>query len=282
MKLAVLIPVHTHPYVAKLTIGSLIRTHGEAHDLNIHVGVHTNYVHYCKDLSLFDDLRGIAQVHPVDEIDWGYYDKIWYRYSVMHAANLVNLWKAAQYYTFDYALVLDHDVHIKVDFTQLAMGHFPGADIICAPWEKGLELGYFETAHDGAFMSLPKVSGWHMLFSRRMFDWVNGRLDLIYPTVLEGEEEARARRFYPNDPKIPIFADTLSRVLHHCRFEEPIPIGMFKATEFAQWIQHFSATSFNFGEWQLEGDYQKHLDNIQRIYEEEFPNGLPTLKERGK
>jgi len=76
-KLAVFVAVHTYPEVAKLTIGSFLRAH-QAYEIDLHLGCHSNYSDYCKDLGLFKDLRGLAQIHLVDEIDWlGAYNACW-------------------------------------------------------------------------------------------------------------------------------------------------------------------------------------------------------------
>jgi hypothetical protein len=168
-KLAVFIAVHTYPEVAKLTIGSFLRAHQE-YEIELHLGCHSNYSDYCKDLSLFR-LGKLAQIHLVDEIDWiGSYNACWYRYSVMHAKNLENLFKQAKYSDFDQAVILDHDLLIKKDFITPLNERFPGADLIGCLFEDRATLKPYQTAHSEDVHAAPKISVWHSLLSRRFYD----------------------------------------------------------------------------------------------------------------
>ena len=93
MKICVVIAAHSPSVYTKLTIATLLRTVGKNHDLNIHVGVHSNLSDYTNDLSIFEELKGIAQIHLVDEIDWNLHNRNNYRYSLMHAKNIENILK---------------------------------------------------------------------------------------------------------------------------------------------------------------------------------------------
>ena len=50
MKICVVIAAHSPSVYTKLTIATLLRTVGKNHDLNIHVGVHSNLSDYTNDL----------------------------------------------------------------------------------------------------------------------------------------------------------------------------------------------------------------------------------------
>ena len=59
MNICVIISSHSPSIYTKLTISTLLRAVQNNHNLNIHIGVHSNYSDYTSDLSLFKDLKGI-------------------------------------------------------------------------------------------------------------------------------------------------------------------------------------------------------------------------------
>ena len=58
MNICVIISSHSPSIYTKLTISTLLRAVQNNHNLNIHIGVHSNYSDYTSDLSLFKDLKG--------------------------------------------------------------------------------------------------------------------------------------------------------------------------------------------------------------------------------
>lgn len=277
MKLCVLVPVHTSMPVACLSIGSFLRQH-EKYDVEVHVGVHSNYSHYTTDLRLFDELRGVAQVHTVDEIDWlGEYNRCFYRYSVMHAKNLENLVKQSAKSDFDYAVILDHDIHVKADFVSKCIERFGGTDLIGNVPDDKDAIWPFTTALGEKVNCLPKISGWHMMISKRFFDVLVSNTALLYPALYRGAERDLFTKGQANLEDLPLFADTLSRVYWTCKNQEPFKVGILKSEEFAGWVRHFFASSFNYGQ-RVAGNYSAHVAEIEKIYQAEFPNGLRSFR----
>lgn len=276
MRLAVVIPAHSHAAVVKLTVGSLIRTHSKRYDLDIHVGVHSNYHHYTQDLRLFEDLRGVAQVHMVDEIDWlGEYNSCWYRYSVMHAKNLMNLLKCVRYCPFDRLLVLDHDVFIKEDFVSKCLERHPETDFVGSLFGGGFTE--FATSGTGLKMyAMQKISGWHLLMSRRVFDKAVDDPGTVFPRVIEGDAARPYREAYGGTKDIPVFFDVMTELVHRARRLWGMSFGEIDPDLFASWAEHFHGTSFNYGRWAFPADYERKIAEIREIYDREFPGGLPA------
>jgi hypothetical protein len=279
MKIAVIIPTHCLPPVIKLTVGSLLKAH-PTHDLNIHLGVHTNYDHYSKDLSLFEDLRKVAHIHLVDEIDWVVYNAIVYRYSQMHATNIHNLLKQIKHYEFDHVLLLDNDVHVKADFITELTTRFPKADLIGSFFDGRDEIIPFNLSGTGEKQyMLPKIAVWHVLFSRRLYDRIMENPSIIYPREMRDDVAGTGRNAYLNIHKatenLPLFVDTFADVLHHCRHVwKDMQVATVPYTEFDQWAHHFFTSSFNYGWWAIKDKHGTHVSEIVEIYNREFPKGL--------
>ena len=278
-KIAVIIPAHTHSSVVKLTIGSLLRTVGKNHDLNIHVGLHSNYSDYTKDLTIFDDLRGIAQIHLVDEIDWiGKYNTCIFRYSIMHAKNLMNLMQHIKHYSFDYLLILDHDLMINSDFVSKHLNMFPDSDMIGSLFEDNDNLREVITVMDNERqLHIPKASVWHLLLSKHMFDTIMKMpSDLIYPKEARTDDDKRQYRAIYNIDHRPIYVDTFADVLFRARYRWLFPVSIVPTADID--IKHFYLTSFNYGERTTPEKYKDNINNITAIYNSEFPNGLAEYR----
>lgn len=279
MKIAVIIPTHCLPPVIKLTVGSLLKAH-PAHDLNIHLGVHANYAHYCGDLSLFEDLRKLTHIHLVDEIDWMAYNDCVFRYSLMHAINVSNLLKQIKYYDFDYVLLLDNDVHVKADFITELTNRFQKADLIGAFFDGREGIIPFNLSGTGERQyMLPKIAVWHVLFSRRLYERIMKDPQIIFPREMRDSEDGKGRRLYLSKYEmaedLPLFVDTFADVLHHCRHVwDDMGLATVSYKEFEQWARHFFTSSFNYGWWAIKDKHGTHVSEIVEIYNREFPKGL--------
>lgn len=260
-----------------LTVGTLLRTH-TAHDLNIHVGIHSNYAHYTNDLSLFEGLRGLAQIHLVDEIDWMEYNACVYRYSLMHAKNITNLLKQVQYYDFDYLLLLDNDVYVKVDFVTTLLSRFPKADLIGAYFEDSPNARKFTKADGQQEWAMPKMTVWHLLISNRLYRQILKQPNLVYPKELFDDSRKSYLSIYDLKEDLPVFIDTMSDALHFCRFvDKSFNVGAVTIPEFEELAHHYYHSSFNYGSWSHTG-HGAHVKAIIDTYHKEFPNGLKVGK----
>lgn len=273
-KLAVFVAVHTYPEVAKLTIGSFLRAH-PGYEIEVHVGCHSNYGHYCQDLSLFNDLRGLAQIHLVDEIDWlGAYNACWYRYSVMHAKNLENLLKQAQYSSFDQAVILDHDLCIKENFVTAFNETFPDADLIGSMFEDRAGLKPYDTAHQEKVYSSPKISVWHTMVSRKLYEQILKNPGMIYPKIVPKTDRKYLDVYKPDEDR-PVFVDTFADVYHLVvHGKAGFKAGIVGSTAFQEYVDHFYNSSFNYGYWTRGQSYPNHVKDIVNRYHAEFPKGL--------
>lgn len=279
-KLAVLSCVHTYPEVAELSLGSFLREHAE-YEVELHVGCHSNYSDYCGDLRLFKDLKGLASIHLVDEIDWlGAYNACWYRYSVMHAKNLENLFKQIRYSDFDYVVTLDHDLFVKHDFVTPLLELFPKADLMGALFEDTKDLRPYETAHAEKVYRAPKFSVWHGLISRRLYEKILNSAKIIYPRLLSGKAlEPYLEAYRPKEER-PIFVDTFAEVYQEVvHGRDGFSAGLVATQWFQNDVQHFYNSSFNYGSWTRGASYPEHIRAITDIWKREFPDGPRALKD---
>lgn len=262
----------------ELTIGSFLKQHPE-HEIDIHVGVHLNFCHYTHDYRMFEDLRGIAQIHMVPEIDWAQHGDSMYRYSTMHAKSLENLIHHAAYYQFDRLVILDHDLHIKGPFVSECLKRYPDADIVGAAFEDASELREFLTGYGQMLYALPKISIWHVVLTRRAFDKIMEDPRVVYPRILEGDDRVQYGSPYKADKDFPIFVDTFADVFHRCRYHWGLSHGLVESAQFDQWVKHYSGSSFNYGSRLLgieryTGRMQESLD----LFQKEFPEGLAPFR----
>lgn len=277
-KLAVVIPFHTYPEVLQLTLGTLFRKVAPNYDLNVHLGIHSNFHHYYhQDMSFFDDLRKVAQIHTVDEIDWlGEYNAHWFRYSVMHSKNLHNIFKAIRFYTWDYLLILDNDLFIKEDFVTKCLERYPDADLIGSYLSDRSGLNKVARELDGRpIYVLPKLSGWHVLLSRKAYDAMMSDPESIPPRFTELPAASDYLAANNAQENLAVFADVMGDFLFKVLHRWKMKFGEIKSYEFAEWVTHYSESSFNFGERSLNYDrYQTKIKGLRDIYHAEFPNGI--------
>jgi hypothetical protein len=276
-KIAVLIPFHTYPEVLFLTLGTLLRKVAPNYELSIHVGIHSNYNHYYHGpLGFFDRLRKIAQIHTVDEIDWlGEYNDHWFRYSVMHAKHLVNLFKNVYFSEFDYLLILDNDLLVKHDFVTECLKRYPEADLFGSYFADRNDLNEITREKDGLpIYVLPKLSGWHVMLSRKLFLTMATDYGCVYPSFMEGDVAKPYLDTYKPPKTLPIFSDVMGLFFHMALHRWKVPFGSVPTADFANWVHHFSESSFNFGERSLKNDYRPKIREIAAQYAAEFPKGL--------
>lgn len=278
MKVFVVVAAHAPWHVVELTIGSFLRMH-QAHEIDIHVGVHLNFCHYTQDYKMFEDLRGIAQIHMVPEIDWTAHGDSFFRYSTMHARNLENLLHHVAYYKFDRLVILDHDLFIKRPFFNECMLRYPEADLIGAPFSEGAELREFKTDSGEWFYALPKISVWHAILTRRTFDKIMEDPRVIYPRMLSNEEKPEYFKTYGAKKDLPVFVDTFADVFHKVRHSWGLKHELVAASEFDGWVQHYSGSSFNYGFRLLGGPrYTARMDQSSELFKKEFPEGLEPYR----
>lgn len=276
-KIAVLIPFHTYPEVLFLTLGTLLRKVAPSYDLSIHIGIHSNYNHYYQGpLGFFDRLRKIAQIHTVDEIDWlGTYNDHWFRYSVMHAKHLVNLFKNVYFSEFDYLLILDNDLLIKHDFVTECLKRYPEADLFGSYFADRNDLNEITREKDGLpIYVLPKLSGWHVMLSRKLFLMMAADYGCVYPSFMEGDAAKPYLDIHKPPKVLPIFSDVMGLFFHRAIHHWKTNFCSIQTADFATWVHHFSESSFNFGERSLKNDYRPKIREIAAQYAAEFPNGL--------
>lgn len=298
MKLLVLIPTHCQPDILRLTLFSLVKHLSVAHDLNIHLGVHSNYRHYSSDFTLFNDPRIrklVSGIHLVDEIDWQAEGNNIYRYSIMHARNIANLFLQTRYYDYDYVLLIDNDVFVKADFVTEAMKMASQAcfgterdskvDLIGTYFEDASTPRNFTNFRDGeTILALPKVSVWHLLISRKLAEEIINRPDRIFPKEVRDPMEIGARfvEVYGEIPRdVPIFLDTFVNLVEDLKRSSKWKTMMVPCAVFSGWAHHFFCSSFNYGEWALGAEKQARVDEIVSIFQREFGDcGLDKIEPR--
>lgn len=280
MKILVLIPSHSDPVYTKLTIASLLRNHPD-YEFNIHIGMHSNYKDYTSDFSLFEETKGLAQIHLVDEIDWNLHYNDHYRYSKMHCINLSNLIKNTQYYNFDWVLHLDNDLLIKEDFlTGLAQSkadfifdYFEGKDII-----RKVDNERTDTGFNGRLQFASKVTAWNLMFSRKIFDRM-----LAYPDTFWAEKIddpsiiAKYKEFIPElELDRPLMFDTFCKLLFYCKYIWNDVEVFHTDGLMSNKIHHFFHSSFNYGV-QICNNREGH-NVAHKIWTVEYPDGLKEFR----
>ena len=245
MKICVLVSSHSPSFFTEMTVKTLIRE-TKGHDLNIHVGFHSNLGDYTKDFSMFQKLRGLCQFHAVDEIDWMKHNEDIYRYSRMHCKNLENLLKNIRYYEFDYVLVLDNDLYFKKDFISEILTKYSNFDIIGSHFDDRNENRTVIDNYGNSVTFSPKISVWNMMISRKLYDFILQDTSIIYPQFVDGV-------FYDSFAYVEKVATNFSKKI-------------LKTSEIEDLVEHFSLSSFNYGMTMNKTDNERP----RMIYEREF------------
>jgi hypothetical protein len=284
MKICVLISSHSPSVYTKLTIGTLLRACKDNNQLNIHVGIHSNYGDYTDDRSLFKELESIAQIHCVDEIDWAANARNNYRYSVMHSKNLENLMKNVRYYDFDYIAILDNDLYIKADFISLLTKGNTDSDLIFTYHNPKVNTIHNERRPTGEYTATvqfaPKIACWNLMISKKLFNKIMEDTSIIYPErVTDPGMIHYYKSFIPDfDGEHPIVFDTLSKVMfntfHIWTDMKTLEVNDTHMSE--DLIKHFFCSSFNYGMGIINN--QVGESNAANIYNYEFPRELEIFK----
>ena len=245
MKICVLVSSHSPSFFTEMTVKTLIRE-TKGHDLNIHVGFHSNLCDYTNDFSMFEKLRGVCQFHAVDEIDWAKHNEDIYRYSRMHCKNLENLFKNVRYYDFDYVLVLDNDLYFKKDFISELLTQYPNSDIIGSHFDDREENQTHIDNYGNPVTFYPKISVWNMMLSRKLYDSILSDISIIYPQFRDGI-------FYDSFAFVEKASNNFSKTI-------------VKTSEINELVEHFFGSSFNYGVIMNKTNH----DRPKMIYEREF------------
>jgi len=247
MKICALISSHSPSFFTEMTVKTLLRE-TKGHDLNIHIGFHSNLKNYTKDFSMFENLRGLCQFHAVNEIDWMKHNEDTYRYSRMHCKNLENLFKNVQYYDFDYVLILDNDLYFKKDFVSELLTNNDEMDMIGYHFDEREENILTKDEYGRNIIFAPKISVWNMIISRKLYDFILQDTSIIYPQFQDGV-------FYDSFAYVEKLAVNFSKKIIETKQMEDI-------------VQHFWGSSFNYG-----GRIKTESDKkAKMIYEREFGN----------
>jgi len=228
-----------------MTVKSLLK-HTVGHELNIHVGFHSNLMDYTNDFSMFQKLRGLCQFHAVDEIDWMEHNTDIYRYSKMHCKNLENLMKNVRYYDFDYLLILDNDMHFKNDFVTNLLEKYPNHDMIGSHLADRDEIVTINDNYGNPVTFYPKISIWNLLISRKLYDFIMKDIQMIHPKF-------KNEIFYDSFAEVETMIENFSKKI-------------VTTEEIEELVEHFFASSFNYGITKN----KSNQDRPKSIYEKEY------------
>lgn len=237
--------------------------------------MHSNYSDYCKDFSLFDELRKFAQIHLVDEIDWMQYNADLLRYSKMHCFNFLNLLKNCKYYDFDYAIHLDNDVLIKGDFIEPLLQE--NSDLIFEYFDGTNTIRRVASEMDGLIQFAPKIAAWNIIFSKKLIMKIIEQPESIFPDkIIDTKFISYYKTFFPEiDESIPLMFDTFSKLLYFCTHIWK-DIKITSNMNFSDFIHHFFFSSFNYGVQVCRNS--KGVKSAEDIWKQSFPNGFDEFK----
>lgn len=256
MKIVALISSHSPSIFTKMTVATLKREVKD-HDLQIHIGYHSNLSHYTSDFSMFSDLQNHCHFHAVDEIDWMKDPSDIYRYSKMHAKNLENLFKNVKYFDFDYLLILDNDLYIKKNFVTQLLKSSPDGDVFGTYFDDIDHQTSFIDQWGNHTTFAPKLSVWNLMMSRKLFDFISQNTEIIWPNFYDG-----------------VFYDTFARVLHEVNSREDFKKYIIKTSDMSEMIEHFFYSSFNYGQIMNGGGPKGEIPF--KVWENEFGDNFKS------
>jgi len=261
-KAVLLIAAHCHPVVLKMTLGTWLIHYDGSYDADVYVSLHKNYHHYFPKSGL-DEIKameGAVRLIFVDEINWSIKDQLesMMRYSTMHAICLQAMMKEAAVKSgdFTHVAVLDHDLIFKDDFVLWAMQE--NADMVgcllddrSSPTEVQTHLGMPVTF-------APKISAWHLVISRFLFDMAVKNPSMVEPCY-------RDHRMH----------DTLSLLYEVAQSKGLAKI--FPSAEIEKHVKHLWGMSFNYGLSLGRERYEAILGKLSEDYVRMFPRGIDNL-----
>ena len=266
MKACVFIAAHCPPKVLKLTLGSWLNTYDGSYEAVVYVGLHKNFSDYHPGLDELKALEPHVRLNWVDEMDWrepmatgGIMAHIM-RFSEMHARSLRAMMVRArsEHPDVTHVAFLDHDLIFKMDFVKWAMDS--GMDMVGTLFENRDEDREVEMDVGGKSIFAPKVSAWHMVASRLMFDCMLEWPYLVMPGVHAG-------RVY----------DTLSRSYAYAK-QWGLKTRILPEAEVAEMVVHMWSMSFNYGSKQVkQEEYERKVALYEAEYDHRFPDGIGHL-----
>lgn len=258
----VLVPAHCAPNVLKMTLGSFLDVADGSYDASIAVGLHENYHHYHPGVADIEAMSPPVMIVKVKEIDWQMFDGKNYiagllRYSRMHSKSLRALFEAVAGKEFTHVLVMDHDLVFKGDFVKEALSK--RCDVVGSLFDDFAENYQVKTDSGHTFTFAPKLSVWHLLLSRKAYEFLMRDIGVIEPAFEAG-----------------IVYDTFAKaniLMGLAGFRKLI----YSKSMVEKFIEHKGAMSFNWGQRCLGGEYPPRLLEAEREYERRFPNGIAHL-----
>jgi hypothetical protein len=243
--------------------------------------VHSNWRDYTQDTSLFDDLRGVAQIHLVDEIDWlsPRWNSCWWRYSAMHARNILNVLRHARHEAFDRLLLIDHDVLFRGDLASAFMALGSDADLVVPRFDDRAVPKFIVTGHGIGGTWLPKAAVHHMLLSPRLVAAAAADESMVDPAWVEGDAASALLAPYGGGAG-PVFADTFALMLHRCLHADLGAARIVRSSEAAPLAEHFFASSFNYGMLTRGPGYAEHIERIRGAAARALPGGWDAVRAR--
>ena len=260
MKVQVFIAVHCPPKVLKLTLGSWLDLYDGSYEVEVHLGLHSNYGDYHQGLEDIQALEGPVSLRFIDEIDW--YSVGLTRYSEMHARNLLNMMRSVKDKDFSHAFLFDHDLVFQTDFVRWVLDNHQDADMVGSLLDDADCMRQFKSDDGPTYTFFPKVSVWNLGISRRCFDGVMNFPDAILPVQI-GEE----------------VYDTFSRGLEWARYDWGFDVRLLPTKVMEEMILHHWSASFNFG-GRFDKDYSGKIQKIEDEYDSRYPEGIGHLLEK--
>lgn len=265
-KVCLLVAAHCPPKVLKLTLGTWLEAYDRSYAAEVYVGVHGNYAHYHPGLDEIRALEPPMKLTWVDEMDWGRPMAMEgglahvMRYSEMHARSLLGMMRRARSECPDmtHAAFLDHDLVFKMDFVE--WGASLGYDLSGTLFKDRTVDQKVPLDIGGEVVFAPKISAWHLVVSRIMFDSMLEWPCLVAPCM-------RGERMF----------DTLS-LSHEWARRWGMRVRILPEATANEMVVHAWSMSFNYGAKQGDSEnYGKKVALYESEYDRRFPKGIGHL-----
>ena len=264
-KVAVLVAAHCAPKVLKMTLGSWMECYDGTYDAFPYVGVHANFEHYHPGKAEMEALDGKVGLTWVDELAWSVpvdrpFDHM-FRFSRMHARSLRAMMQRAvsEHGDLTHVAVLDHDLVFRSDFVGWAVAQ--GEDFVATLMDDRSADVVVPVPGLGDVSWAPKASAWHMVVSRRMFDWMMERPELVEPSMRDGKAY-----------------DTMARAFEFAK-ESGMGVLVPGQADVAEMVEHRWSMSVNYGSLQSPdpGEYVRRVAAAEAEYDARFPDGIDGM-----